>query len=87
MLHRYRARPVEITAAQATLDNAHLVRAWVGGLGGKTAPHQPSGMFLIYTLEGDMLVSDGAYIVQDAVRKQFYPCKSDIFEHKYERIY
>ena len=38
---------------------------------------------VIETLEGDMVVSDGDYIIQ-GVQGEIYPCKPDIFEATYE---
>ena len=43
--------------------------------------YQPS----IRTLEGDMIVSHGAYIIK-GVQGEFYPCKPDIFEATYELV-
>lgn len=40
---------------------------------------------IIPTLEGNMLVSEGDYIVKDR-NGEFYPCKLDIFEKNYEFI-
>lgn len=40
---------------------------------------------IIETLEGDMTVSDGDYIIK-GVNGEFYPCKPDIFEKTYEVI-
>ena len=39
----------------------------------------------IKTLEGIMIVTDGAWIIQ-GVRGELYPCKPDIFEATYERL-
>lgn len=39
----------------------------------------------IYTLEGDMEVSLGDYIIK-GVKGEFYPCKPDIFEMTYEYV-
>lgn len=39
----------------------------------------------IHTLEGDMLASIGDYIIK-GLRGEFYLCKPDIFEKKYEVI-
>ena len=41
--------------------------------------------FFIKTLEGDMLVSLGDYIIR-GVNGEYYPCKPDIFEKTYERV-
>ena len=37
----------------------------------------------IKTLEGDMQASEGDYIIK-GLRGEFYPCKPDVFEKKYE---
>jgi len=39
----------------------------------------------IPTLEGEMLVSDGDYIIK-GVNGEFYPCKPDIFKKTYEKL-
>ena len=39
----------------------------------------------IRTLEGDMKISNGDYIIK-GVNGEFYPCKPDIFEKTYERV-
>ena len=38
--------------------------------------------FKIKTLEGDMNVSNGDYIIKD-IKGEFYPCKEDIFKKTY----
>lgn len=40
---------------------------------------------VIETLEGEMTVSDGDYIIKD-VDGEFYICKPDIFEKTYEIV-
>lgn len=40
---------------------------------------------VIRTLEGDMLLSHGDYIIK-GVQGEFYPCKPDIFEATYEMV-
>ena len=40
---------------------------------------------MIPTLEGDMLVRPGDYIIK-GVQGEFYPCKPDIFEQTYEEV-
>lgn len=39
----------------------------------------------IKTLDGDMSVSDGDYIIK-GVQGEFYPCKPDIFEKNHDII-
>lgn len=43
------------------------------------------GGFYIPTLEGNMKVSMGDYIIK-GVNGEFYPCKPDIFDKTYEDI-
>lgn len=40
---------------------------------------------VIRTLEGDMLVNDGDWVIK-GVAGEFYPCKPDIFEQTYEKV-
>lgn len=42
-------------------------------------------IYYIRTLEGEMKISDGDYIIK-VVNGEFYPCKPDIFEKTYEII-
>ena len=49
---------------------------------GKGAPHV---LMQIKTLEGDMYVTEGDYIIK-GVNGEFYPCKPDIFHKTYEAI-
>lgn len=48
---------------------------------GKHFTYQP----VIHTLEGDMTVSDGDYIIK-GVQGEHYPCKPDIFKETYEVV-
>ena len=43
----------------------------------------PVARIVIHTLEGDMEVSKGDYVIK-GVKGEFYPCKPDIFEQTYE---
>lgn len=40
---------------------------------------------VVNTLDGDMLVSIGDYIIK-GVRGEFYPCRKEIFEKNYEVV-
>ena len=78
MVKNYRKVPVVIEATQYTGDNFQELAEFVGkylvvGVGGT----------FIRTLEGDMLVSIGDYVIK-GVSGEFYPCKPDIFEKTYE---
>lgn len=90
---RYRTKPVEIEAIQWTGLNFEEIRQFVGESleynilntawkVGKCGPHI---YIMIHTLEGDMHVSEGDYIIK-GLRGEFYPCKPDVFKKKYEVI-
>lgn len=85
MPHKYRAKPVEIVAAIVKSDNSERVQEWIREYGGRTTPCNTLWLFGIDTLEGNMAVSEGDYIIR-GTHGEFYPCKPDIFEGKYERI-
>ena len=40
---------------------------------------------MIRTLEGDMVVMPGDYIIR-GVKGELYPCKPDVFEATYESV-
>lgn len=86
---RYRKKPVVIDAIQWH-PNEMLIKEvldFFGGLEGananKISKHR--GNLTISTLEGEMTVSDGDYIIK-GVKGEFYPCKPDIFEATYEAV-
>lgn len=43
------------------------------------------GCIMIRTLEGDMKVSDGDWVIR-GVKGEFYPCKHDIFMETYQEV-
>lgn len=45
----------------------------------------PVDIFYIQTLEGDMQVKNGDYVIT-GVNGEKYPCKPDIFEKTYEKV-
>ncbi|MDG4980299.1 hypothetical protein OGZ39_01305 [Lactococcus lactis] len=85
---KYRKKPVVIEAwkfnkekwnseiSQAKLSDSYpmVLLSIIGGF-------KP----VIETLEGDMVVSDGDYIIQ-GVNGEYYPCKPDIFHKTYEVV-
>jgi hypothetical protein len=92
MIKRYKTKPCEIEAIQWTGQNFEEIRDFVG----KTLRYDmltntkwdknwiPS-TFFIHTLEGNMEAIIGDYIIK-GLRGEFYPCKPDVFEKKYEEI-
>ena len=80
MSKKYRTKLVEIEAIKWTGKNIKEVEEFMG-----ENPMTDIGYLLIKTLEGDMLCSKGDYIIK-GLRGEFYPCKPDIFEMKYEKM-
>ena len=86
-------KPVTIEALQYPTDpfdnaGAISVYEWVrqNSLGKTSAQIDPmSGDLMIHTLEGDMRVSAGDWIIR-GVQGEFYPCKPDIFKATYEEV-
>lgn len=92
----YRKRPVIVQAVEFVLGE-HTKREWLEfvptaniGTLVKDFENDPEAMeskdirfFLIPTLEGDMEVSDGDYIIQ-GIAGEFYPCKPEVFKKSYE---
>ena len=86
-------KPVTIEAFQYPTDpfdnaGAISVYEWVrrNSLGKNSAYIDPmSGDLMIHTLEGDMRVSAGDWIIR-GVQGEFYPCKPDIFKATYEEV-
>ena len=79
---RYRKKPVVIEAVQFKGWNDLECLAFC-----PTAidPEERGPSLIIPTLEGDMRVSVGDYIIK-GVQGEFYPCKPDIFEATYEPV-
>ena len=86
---KYRKKPVEIEAMKLTRGFADVVFNWIGR--GNIAEcsegefKEDSCFCEIKTLEGEILASEGDYIIR-GVRGEFYPCKPDIFEMTYEPV-
>lgn len=90
---KYRKKPIIIEAVKWTGYNLEEVKKFVGNSliynictsayeVGKGVPYV---CMKIKTLEGDMTVSVGDYIIKGA-KGEFYPCKPDIFEVTYEEV-
>lgn len=74
---RFRKKPVVIEATQWFKHGDHP--AVISG----TLSGMP--VFFIETLEGEMLVSEGDWIIT-GIKGEMYPCKPDIFEATYEKV-
>lgn len=90
---RYKTKPVEIEAIQWTGLNLEEIKQFVGesleydilDTAWEVGKGRPHIYIKIHTLEGDMNASVGDYIIK-GLRGEFYPCKPDVFEKKYEVI-
>jgi hypothetical protein len=72
---KYRKKPVVIDAFQ-----------WKVEMGEETYPVKQKFVgYVIETLEGDMIVNDGDWIIR-GIKGEYYPCKPDIFEATYEKV-
>ena len=78
---RYKTKPCVIEAIQWTGKNIIELLDWGQG---KILWNDVDDLF-IDTLEGRMKANINDYIIK-GLRSEFYPCKPDVFEKKYERI-
>lgn len=86
---KYRKKPVEVEAIQwheKTMLIGDVMKHFGGikDMGARSIGRKGGALF-IRTLEGDMTVSDGDYIIK-GVNGELYPCKPDIFEKTYEPV-
>lgn len=83
MINKYRKKPVIIEAVIWTGYNIDEVKELA-----KNAPENlifDNNDLFIETLEGNMKVSVGDYIIK-GIAGEFYPCKPDIFKQTYETV-
>jgi hypothetical protein len=81
MVIRYKTRPCEIEAIQWTGKNIIEILDWGQG---NILWNDVDDLF-IDTLEGRMKADINDYIIK-GLRGEFYPCKPNVFEKKYEKI-
>jgi hypothetical protein len=82
-MSKYRKKPVVIEAVQYDGKNFFAIRDFVGDKLEIRQGHKAGWRLFIRTLEGDMEVSVGDYVIK-GVQGEFYPCKPDIFVETYE---
>lgn len=86
-MKQYRKKPVTVEAVQFDGLNPTEIKNFVGEnceveiYDNEVTP--PVARIVIHTLEGDMEVSKGDYVIK-GVKGEFYPCKPDIFQQTYE---
>lgn len=87
---KYRKKPVVIEAVQVTKEmrnNLGPFPEWALPhlIAGSTEKIENSEWIQVKTLEGNLNVSDGDYLIR-GVKGEVYPCKPDIFEQTYELV-
>ena len=85
---KFRKKPVVIEATQwfKMGDHPEVKPVYTHGPSDEHwHPTVPTGEGWIKTLEGDMRVTPGDWIIT-GVKGEHYPCKPDIFEATYERV-
>ena len=84
---KYKTKLVEIEAiiVQAGYRNLTEIIAFVGEDNICPIERHPNYILKIKTLEGNMSVSYGDYIIKGLIG-EVYPCKPDAFEMKYEQV-
>lgn len=83
MIKKYRKKPVVIEAIQRVDGNDDEICDFLAN--SESCFGFNAGKITIETLEGEMTVSDGDYVIK-GVRGECYPCKPDIFEQTYEEV-
>ena len=89
----FRGKPVVVEAVRFNGLNAAEIDDFVGkklerdiiDTAWKAGAAPPVMRLVISTLEGDMTASPGDWIIK-GLKGEFYPCKPDIFEQKYEPV-
>mgnify|MGYP001558905572 CR=1 FL=1 len=84
---KYRKNPIVIDAIQweGTKQSWDKIFEMAEGKMKWSAGEMGSKTFIIHTLEGEMLASNGDWIIK-GVNGELYPCKPDIFEKTYESV-
>ena len=81
---KYRKKPVVIEAVQ--YQREENIAECLSFCGNENLKYNPqTNEYEISTLEGNMVVSKGDYIIK-GINGEFYPCKPDIFEKTYELV-
>jgi hypothetical protein len=79
-MKNYKKRPITIQAEKLNYNN---IQELINEIGDDA--YYSNDNFYIKTLEGDMKVNIGDYIIK-GIKGEYYPCKSDIFESTYDLI-
>lgn len=81
-MKKYRKKPVEIEAIHnESIDDLIKILNWAGD----DMTTLPDGRVVIHTLEADMPLRPGDWVIR-GVKGEFYACRQDIFEETYEEV-
>lgn len=81
---KYRKKPVVIEAMR--FEGGHVSMLECAEFVGRAAQvDMPPAGLTIRTLEGDMRVDPGDWVIR-GVKGEFYPCKDEIFQATYEKV-
>lgn len=84
MIKAYIKKPLSVQAVQWTGDNTNEIIDFGGTVNGRNTISDIGEFYLVIrTLEGDMKISIGDYVIR-GTSGEYYPCKPDIFERLYE---
>lgn len=84
-MQKFVKKPVVIEAVQYNGINITEVESFVGAKLPTVWLSVEDTQLVIPTLEGDMKVSKGDYVIK-GIKGEFYPCKPDIFKQSYNMI-
>lgn len=79
---KFRKKPVAI---EATTMEGEWPAWFQDAIRHGTIYERADGMWAIKTLEGDMQIGEGDWIIR-GIKGELYPCKPDIFEATYEPV-
>ena len=84
-MQKFVKKPVVIEAIQYDGANITEIETFVRGKLPTIMTSDLGTQLVISTLEGDMKVSKGDYVIK-GIKGEFYPCKPDIFKQSYNMI-
>ena len=84
-MQKFVKKPVVIEAIQYDGANITEIESFVGAKLPSVWLSVEDTQLVIPTLEGDMKVSKGDYVIK-GIKGEFYPCKPDIFKQSYNMI-
>ena len=84
-MSKYRKKPVVIEAVRLIPETVLEMKALVGEYIPVRVGFDKKLFMLINTLEGEMKVEHGDYVIK-GVFGELYPCKPEIFQETYEAL-